>query len=100
MAYFDSPKNRAMWERRMTGLRQEKERRKETGYAPQQRAEKTKLGEDNPFRKKIGLARLEQIEQEQSGVRRVRRPSKTRSLEREMERGKERSAPEMNGRTR
>ena len=99
MAYFDSPKNRAMWERRMVGLRQEKERRRETGYAPQQKHAGAEMGDANPFRKKIGLEKLEQIEQEMAGVRRVRRPSKTRSMEREMERSKERSAPEMNGRT-
>ena len=91
MAYFDSPKNRAMWERRMAGLRQEKERRKEMGYEPQQRSANIETAQANPFRKKIGLEKLEQIEQEKSNVRRVRRPTKTRSMEK--------SEPQKNGRT-
>lgn len=31
MSYFDSPKNRAMWEKEMTGLRAERELRKNAG---------------------------------------------------------------------
>ena len=32
MAYFDSPKNRAMWEKEMAGLRTERELRKSSGF--------------------------------------------------------------------
>ena len=35
MSYFDSPKNRAIWERELNGLRAERERRKREGYRPQ-----------------------------------------------------------------
>lgn len=34
MAYFDSEKNRAMWDKRMSSLKEERERRRETGYKP------------------------------------------------------------------
>lgn len=33
MAYFDSPKNRAIWERELVGLRAEKERRANGDYS-------------------------------------------------------------------
>jgi len=35
MAYFDSEKNKAMWEKRLMELGREKNRRAETGYKPQ-----------------------------------------------------------------
>ncbi len=34
MAYFDSEKNKALWEKRMVGLRGERDRRKLEGYKP------------------------------------------------------------------
>ena len=34
MAYFDSEKNKAMWEKRMGTLRNERDRRKAEGYKP------------------------------------------------------------------
>ncbi len=34
MAYFDSEKNKALWEKRMAGLRSERDRRKLEGYKP------------------------------------------------------------------
>lgn len=34
MAYFDSEKNRAMWDKRMSALRDEREKRRESGYKP------------------------------------------------------------------
>lgn len=34
MAYFDSEKNKAMWERHLANLEAEKEKRKESGYKP------------------------------------------------------------------
>lgn len=35
MAYFDSEKNKALWEKRMTTLRGERDRRKLEGYRPE-----------------------------------------------------------------
>lgn len=84
MAYFDSAKNRAMWERTLAGLREEKERRAATGYAPQNLDDKAKEAA-NPFRRRITLAQLEEIEREASGVRRVRRPTRQRQMENRME---------------
>ena len=34
MAYFDSEKNRAMWDKRMSALRDERDKRRESGYKP------------------------------------------------------------------
>jgi hypothetical protein len=34
MAFFDSAKNRALWQRELAGLREEKERRARDGYVP------------------------------------------------------------------
>ena len=34
MAYFDSEKNKAMWEKRLTFLEQERDRRKAQGFRP------------------------------------------------------------------
>ncbi len=95
MAYFDSPKNRAMWERKMAGLREEKQRRKENGYTPEKKEQKRADEAENPFRKKIGLERLEQMERESSGIRRVKRPVRNRAVQQE----KELSPPEKNGKT-
>lgn len=64
MAYFDSPKNRAMWERELQGLRRERENRIINGYKPGnqgQQADSPRENE-NPFRRRITLAELEQRE--------------------------------------
>ena len=37
MAYFDSEKNKALWNTRMAALRQERDRRERDGYKPQNR---------------------------------------------------------------
>jgi len=37
MAYFDSEKNKAMWEKRLSMLEQERDRRKREGYRPTER---------------------------------------------------------------
>ncbi len=97
MAYFDSPKNRAMWERTLSGLREERERRKATGYAPQSGEAKQEV-QTNPFRRQINLAQLEEIEREASGIRRVRRP--VRQVQKSMEPSMEREAVTQRGRSR
>ena len=50
MAYFDSEKNKAMWERHLATLEAEKEKRKESGYKPSA-AENTR----NTIEKKPGV---------------------------------------------
>ena len=83
MAYFDSPKNRAKWERRLAGLREEKIRRQEEGYQPQEQKETVMEVNNNPFRKKINFKQLEEIERKSMEATRVRRPG--RAARREME---------------
>ena len=39
MAYFDSEKNRAMWQKRLATLEKERDRRKMNGYRPNDRRE-------------------------------------------------------------
>lgn len=84
MAYFDSPKNRAMWERRLADLRVEKERRKEEGYMPQEQTKQEQVMNDsNPFRRRITYAQLEEQERIAMESRRVKRP--VRAARREMD---------------
>ena len=66
MAYFDSPKNRAIWERELRGLRAEKERRAREGYTPNEARSKAAQvkKEENPFRRRTSLKELERQEQE------------------------------------
>ena len=84
MAYFDSPKNRAIWERELKGLRAEKERRAKEVYRPQKGEQEISVEsrqEQNPFRKRITLKELEQAEREAVQARRARRPQRVREAE-------------------
>ena len=76
MAYFDSPKNRAIWERELRGLRAEKERRAREGYTPNEARSKAAQvkKEENPFRRRTSLKELERQEQEAREARRAARP--------------------------
>ena len=58
MSYFDSPKNKAIWERELRELRKEKKKREENGYKPE-RGEVETAKTNNPFRKKITFLELE-----------------------------------------
>ncbi|MGP1611596.1 MAG: hypothetical protein ACTTG8_00740 [Catonella sp.] len=58
MSYFDSPKNKAIWERELRELRKEKKKREENGYKPE-RGEVKAVETNNPFRKKITFLELE-----------------------------------------
>lgn len=84
MGYFDSPKNRAMWNRELAELRREKERRAAEGYHPQKREEnemqKAEAKETNPNRRRINLAELERIDMQMGRIRRVKRPTRSRPL--------------------
>lgn len=91
MAYFDSAKNNAMWEKRMAGLREERKRRQETGYVPKEQ-EQTTTRQDNPFRRRINLEQLEKIEMDALGIRRVKRPRRTAQAEKTMDDVKEKSS--------
>ena len=86
MAYFDSPKNKAIWKKELEGLRVERARREENGFKPEaiDRSVTEKTAE-RPGRRKINLAQLEAIEREAGGIRRVRRPVRERSKTMERE---------------
>lgn len=58
MSYFDSPKNKAIWERELRELRKEKREREANGYRPEMRERETAQNQ-NPFRKKITFLELE-----------------------------------------
>lgn len=91
MAYFDSAKNRAMWQREMASLDRERERRAREGYSPDSRKTTVQKKEaDNPYRKKLTFAQLEREEAESSrkagpGAGRVR--EHTVSARKEQEKG-------------
>ncbi|MDO4265438.1 MAG: hypothetical protein Q4C63_03110 [Eubacteriales bacterium] len=79
MAYFDSPKNRAIWERRLSELRQEREYRRETGFRPVERSEAPVQTEDTPFRRRISLQELEKQELARMEEKRVRMGERLRT---------------------
>ena len=61
MSYFDSPKNKALWNRELEELRLERERRAKTGYAPtRDAAVKSSDGDmrENPSRRLIDFEEL------------------------------------------
>ena len=93
MSYFDSPKNRAIWERELNGLRAERERRKREGYRPQideKQAVSAEKKEQNPYRRKITLQELEQQEREAVQTARAQKAQriKEKASQRDMEDGK------------
>lgn len=97
MAYFDSPKNRAIWERELRGLRAEKERRAREGYTPNEARSKAAQvkKEENPFRRRTSLKELERQEQEARKARRAARPARQRGMERQREPERRRQEPVM-----
>lgn len=56
MAYFDSPKNKAMWEKEIARMETERERRKENGYKVE--ADDVKKSEDRPLVRLISFEEL------------------------------------------
>ena len=99
MAFFDSPKNRAIWNRELGALREERERRAREGYKPQaQDSSKKAYESENPLRKRITLSQLEeqitvQAERSRKNVQRrewsaARRSRKQEQLEPEVLKGR------------
>ncbi|MCR5676294.1 MAG: hypothetical protein K6G16_11350 [Lachnospiraceae bacterium] len=89
MNYFDSAKNKALWEKELTSLRDERDRRKVEGYKPLQE-KKAETGEKNPYRRRITLEELIEIERREAGRQKEANTAKPRR-ERNMEKG----APEL-----
>lgn len=87
MSYFDSAKNRVMWQRELEALRKERQRRAEEGYDPSRKQETLQRNVSN--RVKISFAQLEREEAEASGNRmrteRGLRYQKEKSLEKSSE---------------
>lgn len=77
MAYFDSPKNRALWDRDLLGLRQERTRREANGFQPTDRLEPTQEVEHNPYRKPITLEQLQEAMNQTHSKKKPVRPQKT-----------------------
>lgn len=63
MAYFDSPKNRAMWEKEMMVLRAERESRKSRGFASPSEGQDSAVqdAEDTPQRERTSFQELQLI---------------------------------------
>ena len=68
MAYFDSEKNKAIWERRLSELGREKARRAENGYKPQPgRTLQSAAQSEAVIRPKVRIITFEQlVEKEQA----------------------------------
>ncbi len=60
MAYFDSAKNRTLWKEELDRLRQEKEKRQQRGFQPNdQDGEALMMDSSNPHRVRINFRQLE-----------------------------------------
>ena len=91
MAYFDSAKNRALWQKELDGLRAEKSRRESSGFLTGGNRETKPDMEQNPHRIRITYAQLEREEYEAVRSRSAEK-SQSRQMEAErsgMERGRE-----------
>lgn len=82
MAYFDSAKNRAAWNRELDQLRQERARREKEGYVPGAETREAL----NPHRHRVTYAQL--LEQEY-GASRERRNQFSRAMQQKRQKQKE-----------
>lgn len=70
MAFFDSPKNRALWERELLKLDDERNRRMAVGFRPPpagyagRKGKLEELSSGNPYVRRITLSELMKIEAE------------------------------------
>ncbi len=67
MAFFDSPKNMALWNKELANLDAERERRKKEGYKPEMKVvdgsgRVSRTTGNNPHVRRITLKELEEIE--------------------------------------
>ncbi len=61
MAYFDSEKNKAMWEKRLSMLEQERNRRKLEGYKPQEARKQAAQGAATEMKPGVRIITYEQL---------------------------------------
>lgn len=79
MAYFDSAKNRALWQKELAGLRKERARRESMGFAAVGN-NKLKESAENPGRIRVTYAQLEKEEQEAVQAKREQRAERQRTV--------------------
>lgn len=73
MAYFDSPKNKALWDKEIARLETERERRRQNGFKPvdntlEDEGEKSFGGKQSAKVRLITLEELERIVREKKGL--------------------------------
>ncbi len=70
--YFDSPKNKAMWEKEISRMETERERRRQNGFKPELKeegeADKSSFGKISQYVRLITLEELERIVREKKGL--------------------------------
>lgn len=88
MRYFDSPKNRALWERELTVLRRRRAQREAGGYEAPVR-EELQPARENGCRIRVTYEELLKMEAESMEAERGQR--KARPVRKEKERAAERS---------
>jgi hypothetical protein len=94
MAYFDSAKNRALWQKELAGLRAEKERRAQYGYVPgTDRDRESAMAAANPHRIRTSYTKLEQ-EEYQEQRERAQQKQRDREILRERMAARESKQPE------
>lgn len=86
MAYFDSPKNKAMWERELNSLRAEKERRANGEYpgANRMNEEAKEASMSNPNRVKISYKELLREENQANKAKHAERRAREKSRQIDM----------------
>lgn len=90
MRYFDSPKNKAFWEKEMAGLRKKRAEREAGGF-PEQSSRQQPDRENSPVRIRVTYEELLKMEAEAMGaVREQRRKRPVKEKEKSMERSMER----------
>ncbi len=85
MAYFDSEKNKAIWEKHLASLDEERQRRKENGYKPEKaRAVVSNEPSRKPGVRVINFEQLVAKEQARTKARRERERVRQRELQPQM----------------
>ena len=81
MAYFDSAKNRVLWQRELSELRQERARREQQGFRPDSQA----VSEQTAERKRVRQITFRELEQEEIEAISKKQPSRSRTKKTEKE---------------
>ena len=93
MRYFDSPKNRAFWEKEMVSLRRQREERA-SGKVPEQQKACKAQAKENPYRIRVTYEELLKMEADAISAEREKRrkyPAKEKTADKAKEKAAERS---------